>query len=89
MFYCPCLAATLRAHAAACDDVADVRSAGTGATAPGGHPWSLVERGVYLPFPTLSRLEEAAGFVRDRVAEGSDYLKVIIEDGSMHQRRLP
>ena len=89
MFSAPSLAATLRAQAAAWDGMADVRSAGTGATAPGGHPWSLVERGVYPPFPTLSRLEEAAGFVRDRVAEGSDYLKVIIEDGSMHQRRLP
>ncbi len=89
MFSAPSLAATLRAQAAAWDGMADVRSAGTGATAPGGHPWSLVERGVYPPFPTLSRPEEAAGFVRDRVAEGSDYLKVIIEDGSMHQRRLP
>ncbi|MGH3826973.1 MAG: amidohydrolase family protein, partial [Pseudonocardiaceae bacterium] len=89
MFSCPRLAATLRARAAAWDGMADVRSAGTGATAPGGYPWSLVERGVYPPFPTLSRPEEAAGFVRDRVAEGSDYLKVIVEDGSMYQCRLP
>lgn len=89
MFSCPRLAATLRARAAAWDGMADVRSAGTGATAPGGYPWSLVERGVYPPFPTLSRPEEAAGFVRDRLAEGSDYLKVIVEDGSVYQRRLP
>ncbi|MBV8539438.1 MAG: amidohydrolase family protein [Pseudonocardiales bacterium] len=89
MFSCPSLAATLRAQAAAWDGMADVRSAGTGATAPGGYPWSLVERGVYPPFPTLSRPQEAAGFVRDRVAEGSDYLKVIVEDGSVYRRRLP
>jgi imidazolonepropionase-like amidohydrolase len=89
MFSSPALAAMLRAHAAAWDGMADVRSAGTGATAPGGYPWSLVERGVYPPFPTLSRPDEAAGFVRDRLAEGSDYLKVIVEDGSMYQRRLP
>lgn len=89
MFSAPSLAATLRAQAAAWDGMADVRSAGTGATAPEGYPWSLVERGVYPPFPTLSRPAEAAGFVRDRVAEGSDYLKVIIEDGSAYRRRLP
>jgi imidazolonepropionase-like amidohydrolase len=89
MFSSPSLAATLRAHAAAWGGMADVRSAGTGATTPGGYPWSLVERGVYPPFPTLSRPEEAAGFVRERVAEGSDYLKVIIEDGSAYRCRLP
>lgn len=89
MFSSPTLAAELRTHAAAWNGMADVRSAGTGATAPGGHPWSLVQRGVYPPFPTLSLPAEAAGFVRDRIAEGSDYLKVIIEDGSMYQRKLP
>jgi imidazolonepropionase-like amidohydrolase len=53
MFSSPALAAMLRAHAAAWDGMADVRSAGTGATAPGGYPWSLVERGVYPPFPMV------------------------------------
>jgi len=52
-------------------DVADVRSAGLGATAPGGHPSML-----YAPFPTLAGPEQAGRFVADRVAEGSDYLKI-------------
>jgi len=55
---------------------ADVRSAGIGATAPGGHP-SLM----YAPFPTVTGPEQAAEFVADRIAEGADYLKVIAESG--------
>ncbi|MGH3721446.1 MAG: hypothetical protein ACRDRI_21870 [Pseudonocardiaceae bacterium] len=45
---------------------------------PGGYPWTLVERGVYPPFPTLSRPEETAGFVRDRVAEGSEVVAALV-----------
>ncbi len=52
-------------------DMADVRSAGIGATAPGGHPSMM-----YAPFPTLTGPEQAEQFVADRVAEGSDYLKI-------------
>ena len=52
-------------------DVADVRSSGVGATAPGGHP-SLM----YAPFPTLTAADQAEQFVAERIAEGSDYLKI-------------
>ncbi|HUQ61593.1 amidohydrolase family protein [Lentzea sp.] len=52
-------------------NVADVRSSGIGATAPGGHP-SLM----YAPIPTLTTADEAEGFVSERVAEGADHLKV-------------
>jgi len=53
-------------------DVADVRSSGVGATAPGGHPSAM-----YPAIPTLTAPGQAERFVADRIAEGSDYLKVI------------
>ena len=58
------------------------------------HGSVLVEDGLVTavgddpPFPTLSRPEEATGFVRGRIAERSDYLKVIVEDGSALRHRL-
>jgi len=73
---------TLREAATARVDVADFRSAGTGVTAPGGHPTQLVTWGVYPPFPTLSGPEGAEAFIAGRVAEGVDYIKVFIEDGA-------
>jgi imidazolonepropionase-like amidohydrolase len=57
-------------------DVADVRSAGVGATVPGGHPTQMGGP----PFPTISEPGEAQAFVDARIAEGSDYIK-IIHDG--------
>ncbi|MFJ1706272.1 amidohydrolase family protein [Kitasatospora sp. NPDC088346] len=69
--------AAARQQAGARSDVADVRSAGIGATAPGGHPSTM-----YAPFPTLTRPEQAEQFVADRVAEGSDYLKVFGPPGA-------
>lgn len=82
MFCVPQLLDPLRQAAATRADVADLRSAGVGATAPGGHPTHLVDMGAYPPFPTLASRDEARRFVADRVAEGSDYLKVFLEDGS-------
>jgi imidazolonepropionase-like amidohydrolase len=63
---------------------ADLLSAGTPATAPGGHG---TEYGV--PIPTLSRPENAQAFVDERLAEGSDYLKIIKDDGSAFGFRRP
>ncbi|HEY0513329.1 MAG TPA: amidohydrolase family protein [Thermoanaerobaculia bacterium] len=63
---------------------ADLFSAGILATAPGGHG---TEYG--LPVPTLTKPEEAQGWVDARVAEGSDYIKIIIEDGSPYGRTIP
>ncbi|MEO7015796.1 MAG: amidohydrolase family protein [Leifsonia sp.] len=83
MFADPHLAASSKARARVSFDQADLRSAGTGATAPGGHPTGLVQRGFYPPFPTLSAPEEADDFVANRVSEGSDYLKIIIDDGDL------
>jgi imidazolonepropionase-like amidohydrolase len=56
---------------------ADLFSAGTLVTAPGGHG---TEYGV--PIPTISAPDQADAFVAARVAEGSDYIKVVYDDGS-------
>jgi len=63
---------------------ADLFSSGYLATAPGGHG---TEYG--LPVPTLTKPEEAQGWVDARVAEGSDYIKIILEDGSPYGRKIP
>jgi imidazolonepropionase-like amidohydrolase len=57
-------------------DVADIRSAGIGATVPGGHPTEMGGPQI----PTISEPGEAQAFVDARIAEGSDYIK-IIHDG--------
>jgi imidazolonepropionase-like amidohydrolase len=57
-------------------DLADVRTAGTGASAPGGHPSQMGGP----PFPTISDAAEATAFVDARIAEGSDFLKIIYDD---------
>lgn len=56
---------------------ADLFSAGTVATAPGGHG---TEYG--LKIPTLTTPAEAQAWVDARIAEGSDYIKIVKEDGS-------
>jgi len=89
MFANPTTAADLKAHAEYRLDMADVRSAGTGATAPGGHPTQLVDRGLYPVFPTVTGSGEAERFVVDRVAEGSDYLKVFLDAGVSMGMPLP
>ncbi len=64
--------------------VADLWSAGTLATVPHGHG---TEYG--FPIPTLTQPSEAPAFVANRLAEGSDYLKIILEDGSAYGHPLP
>ena len=86
MFADPAAVADLRRETT---DRAAVRSAGTGATAPGGHPGQLVGQGLVPPFPTISDAGEAERFVADRVGEGSDYLKVFLESGASTGRGLP
>lgn len=64
--------------------LADLKTAGVGATAPGGHPTELGGAAV----PTISRGDDADEFVRDRIAEGSDFIKVILEDASQYGGRV-
>lgn len=63
---------------------ADVLSAGTLATAPGGHG---TEYG--LPIPTVTDTTDAQAFVDARIAEGSDYIKLIYDDGRAYGFRFP
>ncbi len=82
MFADPHLIGLLRQRASSDPGAADLRSAGIGATAPGGHPTRLVERGMLPPFPTVAGPEEAESFVAARAAEGSHLLKVVLDDGT-------
>jgi imidazolonepropionase-like amidohydrolase len=63
----------LRQAAASRTDVADLRSSGTLATVPGGHG---TEYGI--PIPTVSGPDAAAAFVAERVANGANYLKIVL-----------
>ena len=56
---------------------ADLYSAGNLATVEGGHGTQFG-----LPVPTLNQPDEAERWVADRIVEGSDYIKIVIEDGS-------
>jgi imidazolonepropionase-like amidohydrolase len=58
---------------------ADLYSAISPATLPGGYPYNLWKD---PNAPTLSTPAEADAFVAARFAEGSDYLKIMMEDGS-------
>ena len=65
---------------------ADLWSAGAAVTAPGGHGTQYG-----MKVPTLDKDGDPAAFVAGRVGEGSDYIKLILEDFSAHSdtRRLP
>lgn len=63
---------------------ADVWSAGTLVTAPGGHGSNLGWR-----IPTLDPGADPVAFVRARLDEGSDFIKIVVEDGSIGGRVLP
>ncbi len=58
------------------NEQADLFSAGTLATAPGGHG---TEYG--MPIPTLTTPGEAQAFVDARLAEGSHFIKIVMEEG--------
>ncbi len=58
-------------------DRADLFSAGTLATSPGGHGTQFG-----LAIPTLTDPDEADAWVEARTAEGSDWIKAVLEDGS-------
>jgi cytosine/adenosine deaminase-related metal-dependent hydrolase len=58
------------------DDIADFRTAGTCVTSPAGHG---TEEG--FPIPTIKDPHEAQAFVDARIAEGSDYIKIMYDFG--------
>ncbi|UVW29429.1 CIA30 family protein [Massilia sp. H6] len=55
---------------------ADLFSAGTLVTAPNGHGTQFG-----IAIPTLSKPEDAQAFVDARIAEGSDFIKIVMETG--------
>ncbi|NQX34524.1 amidohydrolase family protein [Herbiconiux sp. VKM Ac-2851] len=86
-----------RAGIAEDDSLADVRSSGFGLTAPGGHPAELFPEG-FRPGPPpgasapsgprpvpaeVTTPEEATAVVPRLVADGSDYIKFMVDDGSV------
>lgn len=97
MFCLPRPLARHRRLAADRDDVADLRSAGTLATAPGGHPTQLIaaltgtvlDPGDVTDIDTVTDPAQAPAIVAARIAEGADFLKIVIDDGSVHGAELP
>jgi imidazolonepropionase-like amidohydrolase len=86
MFTDPAFARAMREEQAKTDAPgrADLLSAGFLATAPGGHGTQFG-----LPVPTLTRPEEAQAWVDARIAEGSDYIKIVSEDSKIYGREIP
>lgn len=85
-----------RSHISEDDAVADVRSSGFGITPPGGHPSELFPEGFrpgpppgaehrgeppLMPFSTTP--EEAVAFIPQLIERGSDYIKFMVDDGSV------
>ena len=65
-------------------DNADLFSAGYLATTSGGHG---TQYGIQVP--TISGPDQAEAWVAQRLADGSDYIKIVIEDGSTWSSPLP
>ena len=59
-------------------DRTDLFSAGIVVTAPGGHGTQF-----RVPIPTITDPAQAQKFVDARIAEGSDYIKIILEAGTV------
>jgi len=83
-----------RARISENDALADVRSSGLALTPPGGHSSELFPAGfrpggdepadhgeLVMPFSTTP--EEAVGFIPRLVAAGSDYIKFMVDDGTV------
>jgi len=62
---------------------ADIYSAGTLVTVAGGHGSE------YFPIPTYKTGDDAQAFIDARIAEGSDYIKLIEETGEAYGMKWP
>ncbi|HEX6063450.1 MAG TPA: amidohydrolase family protein, partial [Longimicrobiales bacterium] len=82
MFTDPTLARAMREEQrrGQANDRADLFSAGVLVTTPGGHG---TEYG--MPIPTITSPDSAQAFVDARIAEGSDYIKLVFDDGGLFQ----
>ena len=69
-------------------DIADLRSSGMGITPPRGHPTEYMSSSsnllirLFYRYPCVSTADEAIKFVDKQIAQGADYIKIFIEDGS-------
>jgi imidazolonepropionase-like amidohydrolase len=86
MFTDATLAQTMRAEQKAGKALgrADLFSAGILVTAPGGHG---TEYGFAIP--TITRADSAQAFVDARIAEGSDWIKIVYDDGALFGLKWP
>jgi imidazolonepropionase-like amidohydrolase len=86
MFSTPDVGRAARAEQAAgrATDRADLYSAGILVTVEGGHG---TEYGVRIP--TLASADSAQAFVDARLAEGSDYIKLVYDDARTYGRTIP
>jgi imidazolonepropionase-like amidohydrolase len=86
MFTEPGMAASMRAQqrAGGATGRADLFSAGVLATAPGGHG---TEYGFAIP--TITSADSAQAFVDARIAEGSDWIKIVHDDGALFGLNWP
>lgn len=82
MFTTPERIGEQREQARTRNDLADIRSASTGATVLGGHPSMLIGLSFKEQFPVIASSDEAEDFVAARVAEGADFIKLLIDDGT-------
>jgi Imidazolonepropionase and related amidohydrolases len=62
---------------------ADIYSAGTLVTVAGGHGSQ------YFPIPTFKSGDDPQAFIDVRIAEGSDYIKFIVETGEAYGMKWP
>lgn len=65
-------------------DTAYLLSPGNLVTAPGGHGTQYG-----MPIPTIDNAADAQDFVDARIAEGSDFLKIIWDDGTAYNMPIP
>lgn len=70
------LARMMRVRHADRPDLADFRTAGTGATAPG----NMLEKLAGQPLPTLDSPDAADAWVAARLQDGADYIKIIYDE---------
>ena len=63
-------------------ELSSVLTAGTGATAKGGHPTQMDGGWAAVVTPTISAPDQARTFVTARLTEGSDFVKIIDDDAS-------
>ena len=79
-------AATMRTEQGRADGAArraDILSAGTLVTSPKGHG---TEYGIQIP--TLASTADAPAFIDARIAEGSDYIKIVYDDGATYGMKI-